>query len=313
MSGAQRVAVLKGGRSLERQVSLASGGRIEHALERLGHTAIGIDVGNDLVARLGEAAPDLVFVALHGRDGEDGTVQELLDVLGLPYTGPRPAACSMAWDKVLAKHLMRDAGIPTPDFLVLSETTLKEMGAAKALGTIGERLAFPVVVKPARGGSSLGVRFAASPDEVPAALIAALSYDDTVLLERHVAGRELAVSVLDGEALPIVEAVPHDEDFYDFEARYTIGRSTFHCPAELDAAVQEQATAIAVGVFELLGLQGCARVDLLLEASTGALHVLEANAIPGMTETSLTPQAAEAAGIGFDALVERLLNLAPRP
>jgi D-alanine-D-alanine ligase len=312
MRAPQRVAVLKGGRSLERQVSLSSGARVEHALERLGHTAIGIDVGHDLVGRLGEAAPDVVFVALHGRDGEDGTVQELLDVLGLPYTGPRPAACSMAWDKVLAKHLMRDAGIPTPDFLVFSETTFKEMGAAQTLGGIGDRLAFPVVVKPARGGSSLGVRFAASPGEVPGALIAALSYDDTVLLERHVAGRELAVSVLGGEALPIVEAIPHDEDFYDFEARYTIGRSTFHCPAQLDSAVQEQATSIAVQVFELLGLEGCARVDLLLESPSGALHVLEANAIPGMTETSLTPQAAEAAGIGFDALVERLLALAVR-
>ena len=311
MSDARRVAVLKGGRSLERQVSLASGTRVEHALERLGHVAIGIDVGPGLVRSLHEAEPDAVFIALHGRDGEDGTVQELLEALGLPYTGPRPAGCAFARDKVLAKHLMLGAGIPTPAFLVFSDTTLKEMGAADALPGIGERLHFPVVVKPACGGSALGVRFAAAPEEVPGALLAALSYDDKVLVERYVHGRELAVSVLGGEALPIVEAVPHDEDFYDFEARYTIGRTSFHCPAELTAEQTAQTLELAVRVAELLGLTaGCARVDLLLEDGTGALQVLEANAIPGMTETSLTPQAAEAAGIGFDALVARVLDLA---
>ncbi|HVP02941.1 MAG TPA: D-alanine--D-alanine ligase [Solirubrobacteraceae bacterium] len=311
MSPPRTIAVLKGGRSLERQVSLASGGRVEHALERLGHAVAGIDVGPDLVTRLRDARPDAVFIALHGRDGEDGTVQELLEALGLPYTGPRPAGCAFARDKVLAKHLMLGAGIPTPDFLVFSDTTLKEMGAADALPGIGERLDFPVVVKPARSGSALGVRFAASPEEVPAALLAALSYDDKVLVERYVHGRELAVSVLGGEALPVVEAVPHDEDFYDFEARYTIGRTSFHCPAELGDEQTARALELAVRVAQLLGLtDGSPRVDLLLEEGSGALHVLEANAIPGMTETSLTPQAAEAAGIGFDELIARVLERA---
>ena len=306
-----RVAVLKGGRSLERQVSLRSGARVEEALARLGHEVHSIDVGHQLVADLRRADPELVMVALHGRDGEDGTVQELLEALALPYTGPRPAACAFSSDKVLAKHLMRDAGIATPDFLVFSETTFKEMGAGEALGGIGGRLAFPCVVKPARGGSALGVRFAASPEEVPGALIAAMSYDSKVLVERHVRGRELAISVLGGEALPIVEAIPHDEDFYDFEARYTIGRTSFSCPAQLEPALAREASEIAVRVFELLGLQGCARIDLLLDQNSGELQVLEANAIPGMTETSLLPQAADAAGIGFDALVARLLELAP--
>jgi D-alanine-D-alanine ligase len=311
MSGARRIAVLKGGRSLERQVSLVSGGRVEDALQRLGHEATGIDVGHDLVERLREVAPDAVFVALHGQGGEDGAVQELLEALGIPYTGPPPAACAISRDKAIAKHLLRDAGIATPDFLVLSEATFKELGAAAALVDVGERLGFPLVVKPARGGSALGVRFAAGPDELPAALVAAFSYDDKVVFERHVTGRELAISVLGGEALPIVEAVPHESDVYDFEARYTIGRTTFHCPASLDDELAREVGAVAVRVCELLGLSACARVDALLDAD-GTPWVIEANAIPGMTETSLLPQAAEAAGIGFDALVGRVLSLARR-
>ncbi len=311
MTGGRRVAVLKGGRSLERQVSLVSGGRVEDALSRLGHDATGIDVGHDLVQRLREVDPDVVFVALHGQGGEDGAVQELLEALGIPYTGPPPAACAISRDKAIAKHLLRDAGIATPDFLVLSETTFKELGAAAALADVGERLGFPLVVKPARGGSAMGVRFAASTDELPAALVAAFSYDDKVVFEKHVQGRELAISVLGGEALPIVEAEPHESDLYDFEARYTIGRTTFHCPAQLSDAAAHEASAVAVRTCELLGLTACARVDLLLDEA-GTAWVIEANAIPGMTETSLLPQAGEACGIGFDALVERILQLAHR-
>jgi D-alanine-D-alanine ligase len=306
-----RVAVLKGGRSLERQVSLRSGARVQDALERLGHGVVAIDVGPDLVARLRETRPDVAFVALHGRDGEDGTVQELLEVLGIPYTASGVSACMRCADKVLAKHAMRDAGLPTPDFYAFTETAFKELGAADALEAIEERLEFPIVVKPSNQGSALGIRFARSAADVPAALIAAFSYGEKVLLERHVHGRELAVSVLGEEALPIVEAVPREEDFYDFAARYTIGRTTFVCPAELDDDVTARAQELALAVFRLLGCRGFARVDILLEESTGELQVLEANAIPGLTETSLLPQAAEAAGIGFDELIGRIVELAP--
>src|SRR5947209_8345967 len=224
-----RVAVLKGGRSLERQVSLKSGARVQDALERLGEQVVAIDVGGDLVERLQSDRPELAFVALHGRDGEDGTIQELLDAVGIPYTGSGVSACIRAADKVLAKHAMRDAGIPTPDFFAFNETAFKELGAAGALPAIEQRLQFPIVVKPAGQGSALGIKFARTAADVPAALVAAFSYDRKVLLERHVAGRDLAVSILDedGEAraLPIVEAVPKPEDFYDFEARYEIGRT----------------------------------------------------------------------------------------
>jgi D-alanine-D-alanine ligase len=305
-----RVAVLKGGRSLERQVSLKSGARVQDALERLGHDVIGIDVGHDLVARLRKAAPEVAFVALHGRDGEDGTVQELLEALGIRYTGSGVSACIRCADKVLAKHHMLDAGIPTPDFFAFNETAFKELGAADALPAIEQRLRFPIVVKPSGQGSALGIKFAAAPKDVPGALVAAFSYGDKVLLEQHVDGRDLAVSILDGEALPVVEAVPREEDFYDFEARYEIGRTEFVCPAELPDEVTARAQEIALDVWRVLGCRGFARVDLMLGAQTGELTVLEANTIPGMTETSLMPQAAEAAGIGFDALIERIVALA---
>jgi D-alanine-D-alanine ligase len=304
-----RVAVLKGGRSLERQVSLKSGARVEDALERLGHDVIAIDVGHDLVARLRESAPDAAFVCLHGRDGEDGTVQELLEIVGIPYTGSGVSACMRCADKVVAKHAMRDAGLPTPDFFAFSETAFKELGAADTLPAIEERLGFPVVVKPADQGSALGIRFAADAAAVPAALVAAFSYSRKVLLERAITSppaRELAVSILGGEALPIVEAIPVGEDFYDFEARYEIGRTEFVCPADLGDEVTARVSRLALDVHRLLGCRGLSRVDLMLDAG-GEAWVLEANTVPGMTETSLLPQAADAAGIDFDELVGRIL------
>ena len=309
-----RIAVLKGGRSLERQVSLKSGARVEDALERLGHSIVRVDVGADLVDRLTADRPDLAFVALHGRDGEDGTVQELLEVMGIPHTGSGVSACIRAADKVLAKHAMRDVGIPTPAFYAFSETAFRELGAAQALPAIEERLQFPIVVKPAGQGSALGIKFARTPSDVPGALIAAFSYDRKVLLERYVAGRDLAVSIIDESgaprALPIVEAVPEQEDFYDFESRYEIGRTRFVCPAALDEAIEARASAIALEVYALLGLSGFARVDMMLESDSDELFVLEADSIPGLTETSLLPQAADAAGIGFDELIGRIVEAA---
>src|SRR5437763_10580897 len=263
-----RIAVLKGGRSLERQVSLKSGARVEDALEGLGHEVLPIDVGADLVERLTADRPDLAFVALHGRDGEDGTVQELLEVMGIPHTGSGVSACIRTADKVLAKHAMRDVAIPTPDFYAFSETAFRELGAAGALPAIEQRLQFPIVVKPAGQGSALGIKFARTAADVPSALVAAFSYDRKVLLERHIPGRDLAVSIVEQArlpmTLPIVEAVPNEEDFYDFESRYEIGRTTFVCPAQLPEGVAERASALALEVFALLGCSGFARVALLL-------------------------------------------------
>ncbi len=308
-----RVAVLAGGSSFERQVSLRSGARVEDALERLGHEVIAIDAGQDLIRRLRDERPDAAFVAMHGRDGEDGTIQELLEILGLPYTGSGVPACVRAMDKVLTKHLLDEHDVPTPEFFAFNQTAFRELGAADALPAIEERLAFPIVVKPSSQGSALGIKFARTAADVPAALVAAFSYDAKVLLERHIDGRDLAVSVLDGEdgpeALPVVEAVPVGGGDYDFQARYEIGRTEFICPADLPEGGTERAQELALQTYELLGCFGFGRVDLMLDAA-GDLYVLEANPIPGLTETSLLPQAAEAAGIGFDDLVDRILQSA---
>jgi D-alanine-D-alanine ligase len=306
-----RVAVLKGGRSLERGVSLRSGARVEDALERLGHEVVSIDAGGDLVKRLTAGQPEVAFIAMHGLGGEDGTVQELLEILGIPFTGPGIAACARCMDKVLAKHELRDAGVSTPDWFAFNETAFRELGAADALSRLEERLGFPLVVKPSRGGSALGVKFAASWFEVPEALVSAFSYDSRVLLERFVEGRELAVSVLGGEPLPVVEAVPVGGDRYDFEARYEIGRTDFICPAELGEEDTAAVKVAALGAYKALGCSGFSRVDLILGAD--GPQVLEVNAIPGLTDTSLLPQSAEAAGMTFEELVERILELALEP
>ncbi|HET9185423.1 MAG TPA: D-alanine--D-alanine ligase [Solirubrobacterales bacterium] len=306
-----KVAVLKGGRSLERGVSLRSAARVEDALERLGHEVVAIDVGADLVERLLADPPDVAFVAMHGEGGEDGTVQELLEILGIPFTGPSAAACARCMDKVLAKRAIEETGLPTPPWFAFSQTAFRELGAADALGRLEQTIGFPLVVKPSRGGSSLGVRFAAAAAEVPQALVSAFSYDDRVLLERFVDGRELAVSVLGDEALPVVEAILLEGDRYDFEARYEIGRTRFVCPADLGPEEERAVTEAALGTYRALGCTGFARIDLIL--SPDGPFLLEANAIPGLTDTSLLPQAAEAAGLTFEQLVARILDLALHP
>ena len=307
-----KIAVLKGGRSLERGVSLRSGARVEDALDRLGHEVVALDAGADLVKRLRDERPDVAFVALHGVGGEDGTTQELLEILGIPFTGPGAGACARCIDKVAAKAAMRAAAIPTPDSFAFTQTAFSELGAADALAELRGALGFPLVVKPNRGGSSLGIKFAADPAEVPGAFVAAFSYDDRVLTERFVEGRELAVSVLGEEALPVVEAIPVNlGDRYDFEARYEIGRTRFVCPAELDPDEGAAVTEAALATYRALGCTGFARVDLILAAD--GPWVLEANAIPGLTDTSLLPQAAEAAGMTFETLVERIIDLALSP
>ena len=300
--------MLKGGRSLERGVSLRSGARVEDALERLGHETLALEADGEMVKRLAAERPDVAFVAMHGPGGEDGTAQELLEILGIPFTGPGVAACGRCMDKVLAKHAFRAAGVPTPDWFAFNETAFRELGAADALGGLEERLGFPLVVKPSRGGSSLGIKFAENWFDVPEALVSAFSYDDRVLLERFVDGRELAVSVLGDKPLPVVEAIPQAGDRYDFEARYEIGRTSFACPAELDTEETVAVTDAALGAYAALGCSGFSRVDLILDGD--GPQVLEVNAIPGLTDTSLLPQAAEAAGMTFEDLVAKILELA---
>jgi D-alanine-D-alanine ligase len=325
MSGQpKKVAVLKGGGSLERTVSLRSGARAQSALRQLGHEVVAIDVGADLAEQLLQVQPDAAFVALHGSDGEDGTVQGLLEAIGVPYTGSGPAACMRCTDKALAKYLMREAHIPTPEFAAFKESAIKDLGVAAALPGLERSIGFPMVAKPASQGSALGVKFACSAQELPGAIVGALSYDRKVVIERYVKGRDLAVSVLDATdgspradgpggtpvALPVVEAIPREEEFYNYESRYEIGMTTFVCPAELGDGVAERAQELALETYRLLGCHGVARVDLMLEEETGELTVLETNVVPGLTETSLLPLAADAAEIWLDLLVQRILDSA---
>jgi D-alanine-D-alanine ligase len=320
MSDVKRVAVLKGGWALERTVSLRSGARVQSVLRGLGHEVVAIDVGPEMLAQVIDAKPDVAFIALHGGDGEDGTVQGLLEAIGIPYTGSGPAACMRCTDKALAKHLMREAGIPTPDWSAFKESAVKELGVVAALPYIERRLGFPMVAKPARQGSALGVKFAHSSEELPPAIVGALSYDRKVVLERYIKGRDLAVSVLDAEigsppaaepiALPVIEAIPRETEFYNYESRYEIGMTTFVCPAELPDGVTARAQELALETYKLLGCHGVARVDLMLEEETGELQVLETNVIPGLTETSLLPMEADAAEIWLDLLVQRILDSA---
>ncbi len=312
--GVKKIAVLKGGGSLERTVSLRSGARAQSALRQLGHEVTAIDVGPELVSQLLELRPDAAFIALHGSDGEDGTVQGLLETIGVPYTGSGPGACMRCTDKSLAKYLMREAGIPTPEFAAFKESAIKDLGVAAALPGLEQSIGFPLVAKPASQGSAFGVKFARSAEELPGAIVGALSYDRAVVIERYVRGRDLAVSVLDSEApdeapvaLPVVEAIPREEEFYNYESRYEIGMTTFVCPAELPDAVTERAQELALATYALLGCHGVARVDLMLEEETGELTVLETNVVPGLTETSLLPLAADAAEIWLDLLVGRIL------
>jgi len=309
-----KVALLEGGRSLERGVSLRSSARVRDALTRLGHETVLLDANQQLIGTLKSERPDVAFIALHGREGEDGTVQQILELLGIPYTGSGPEACSKTVDKSLAKSVLRASGLPTPASISLHGSAVRELGAAQAIDEIGATLGWPLVVKPAKGGSALGLRLAANAAAAPAALLAALSYDDSVLIEQWVDGRDLAITVVQTDsaegayALPVVEAVPVG-DSYDFEARYEIGATRFECPANLQQGIAERAQQLAVETFTRIGCSGVARVDMLLSDS-GELTILEVEPVPGMTQTSLVPLAAEAAGIEFDSLVKLMLELA---
>ena len=309
-----RVAVLKGGRSLERQVSLRSGARVEDALHRLGHEVVPIDVGADLVDRLRAVRPDVAFVALHGRGGEDGTVQELLELVGVPYTASGPSACIRCMDKVLAKHALQDAGLPTPEFYAFSQAAFEELGAGRALPAIEERLDFPIVVKPA--GPGLGAR-----DQVRATRRGRGRRDRRRLLLRHEgAARALRRGarprgVGDRRAERAGGAAgrrggPERGGLLRLRGPLRDRAHDVHVPGRHRGDATARAQELALAAYTTLGCAGFARVDLMLEEATGELFLLEANAIPGLTDTSLLPLAAEAAGVPFDDLIARIVELA---
>jgi len=303
-----RVAVLSGGVSLERDVSLRSGSRVADALRDAGHDVMLHDVGPDLVTVLEESAPDVVFLALHGSAGEDGTVQSILEILGLPYTGPDPLASALAWNKPIAQGLYRKAGITVPRNVALTQQAFRELGAAAAVSRIADALGPRVVVKPATGGSSLGLSIIDDLARLPQGIVGAFSYAAGVLLEEFIEGTEVAVSLLDGTPLPPVEIVPK-EGAYDFAARYTAGATDFHVPARLDDVVLDRCRDVATQAAAAIGARHVLRADMIVRPD-GTPVLLEVDTCPGLTETSLLPLAAQADGLSFGALCERLLSVA---
>jgi D-alanine-D-alanine ligase len=307
-----RLAVLHGGTSMERDVSFVTGRRIQHALERLGHEVHPLDIESSTTETLIELAPDAVFIALHGPGGEDGTVQALLETLDIPYTGSGPLSSIRCMDKDYAKRALRAAGIQTPSFRTFLRRAMNDMGAAAALGVAADSLGYPLVVKPAREGSSFGLTRVEKADDLLDALYEAFGYDAKILLERWVEGTEISAPILEpaGEkprVLGLVEIRPRD-GAYNFEAKYTPGATDFAIPPEIppEAAARVEETALAT--YEALGCTSYARVDMILEE--GIPQVLDVKTIPGFTETSTFPLAAEAAGIGFEDLVETILDAA---
>jgi D-alanine-D-alanine ligase len=303
------VLVLAGGLSYEREVSLRSGRRVLDALRSAGLDAELRDADVALLPSLVADPPDAVVIALHGATGEDGSLRGVLDLFDVPYVGPDAQSARLAWDKPSAKAMLREHGIPTPDWVALPHDRFSELGALAVLDRIVERLGLPLMVKPGQGGSGLGAAVVRDAAELPAAMVGCFAYDSTALVEQFVAGMDVAVSVVDlgdgAQALPPVEIVPRD-GVYDYAARYTAGRTTWHTPARLGPEAIARLSRTALAAHAALGLRDLSRVDLIVDAE-GAPHVLEVNVSPGMTETSLLPMAVQAAGLDFGKLLATLV------
>jgi D-alanine-D-alanine ligase len=303
----RKIGVLFGGLSAERDVSIRSGEAILGALDERGHDVCPIFVDRDLDLVLRQSRIDVAFLALHGRYGEDGCVQGLLELLGVPYTGSGVLASALAMNKAKAKEVFRWRNLPTAPGYVI-DASGGPGGDEAGEGDLAERhgaFGFPVVVKPAGEGSSLGVRLVRDELELESAVEQALRYDDTVLVERFVEGKEISVGVLDGKPLGALEIVPR-RGIYDFQSKYTAGRSDYHLPARLSPERYRSALRLAALAYEALRCEGAARVDLIV-SERGNEVILEVNTLPGMTPTSLLPRIARGSGLPYGDLVEHIL------
>jgi D-alanine-D-alanine ligase len=281
------------------------------ALRTRGHVAEVLDPSDTpLVEHLASFSPDVCYVALHGKDGEDGTVQRVLDLLDVPYTGSRPFACEVAFDKLLAKERLRAAGVPTPDWAAVEAAALRDLSVGGALlHRVVERVGLPAVVKPSRAGSAMGISFVEREAALPPAVMSGLSFSDGIVVERRIAGTEVAVGFVQGiDEFPLVEVVPKS-GIFDYAARYTAGATEYHVPARLSPETTEACRDVAGRAFEALGVRDIGRADVLVDGQ-GTCWVVDVNVSPGMTDTSLLPMAAEASGIGFAELCERIVTVA---
>ncbi|NLW44160.1 MAG: D-alanine--D-alanine ligase [Syntrophomonadaceae bacterium] len=305
-----RIAVLMGGKSREREVSLRSGKAVTEALLRKGYDAIPVDAAEDVTAKLKEIKPDLAFIALHGRYGEDGTIQGLLEVMELPYTGSGVACSAICMDKVLTKKLLIYEGIPTAPFTVIDREDYYQNSGA-VLEKITNDLGLPVVVKPATQGSSIGTSIIREEKALDGAVAEALSMSEQAVAEKFIDGVEITASVLGNNepvVLPLIEIVPA-QGFYDYEAKYTPGGSAHIIPARISDQAAEKVNSIARRIYRSFNCRGFSRIDFLIDSSEQP-WVLEVNTIPGMTDLSLFPDAAGHYGMGYDDLVEEIVKLA---
>ena len=302
------VLILAGGLSPEREVSLRSGARLRDALREAGVDADTADADSGLIPAVIADPPSAVYPAIHGASGEDGSIQEVLTLLGVPYVGALPDACRFAFDKPVAKAIARAAGLATPASVTLPKETFHDLGAGTVLDRIVATLGLPLFVKPARGGSALGATLVGTAEDLPGAMISCFAYGNTALIERCVLGTEVAVGVIDlgsgPEALPPVEICPVTGG-YDYAARYTPGQTEFHVPARLTPIESKAATEAAITAHRVLGLRDVSRTDLIV--SNGAAFFLEVNVAPGLTETSTLPMALEAAGRSLGTVCRDLL------
>jgi D-alanine-D-alanine ligase len=344
-----KITVLMGGTSAERDVSLASGVRVAEALRSLGHEVLSVDTAHGILSAADEQAmlggkivktippdvqalvrlnaqlpstlrslpeTDVVFLALHGGQGEDGTLQALLDLTGVPYTGSGHLASALAMDKDLSKHLFRAADVPTAGWLMAPREGLgtgdwgldEQRGPRSFAGHVQQELGLPVVVKPSKQGSTVGLSVVKDIALLDAAIEEAFKYDDEVMVEQFIPGRELTVGILGDEALPVGEIIPVHE-IYDYECKYTAGMAREIFPADLTEEETRTVQELARRAFRALKLRGYARIDFRMSPD-GVFYCLEANTLPGMTALSLIPQAAVAAGLSFPELCERIVQLA---
>jgi D-alanine-D-alanine ligase len=302
-----RVGVLMGGPSSERQISLKSGKAIYEALRQAGLDVVAVDITTDNRQEneklINSVKINCAFLALHGSFGEDGRIQAILEGIGLPYTGSGVSASKLAMDKVVSRRIFESSGLAVPRYRLIHK------GAAPAdIRKAAEEFALPWVVKPATQGSSIGLSILYEDSGLDKAVKLALGFDQTVIIEEYIKGRELTVGILEEEALPVIEIIP-SKKFFDYEAKYSSGLTEYVVPAKLDEALAEKAKSSALRAHKLLGCFGCSRVDIIL-SQTNVPYVLEVNTIPGFTATSLLPKAAGSRGIDFTQLCLRLLKLA---
>lgn len=292
------VAVLMGGNSAERDISLKTGRNVLAALQRSGVNAVGIDVGADITDQLRKQPIERAFIALHGKGGEDGTIQGMLEMLEIPYTGSGVMASALTLNKVITKTIWSAYNIPTPDYRVIDQQTQPQ--------TLVDELGLPLCIKPIADGSTLGVTKVKSVEDIPQAIELASQFNGGVMAERWIQGRELTIGILDGQALPILEIITKRE-FYDYQAKYESDDNQYIVPDDFSPELVNLLQGLAVKAFKITGCSGWGRVDILLDQEN-LPWLIDLNTIPGMTEHSLVPKAAQHIGLSFDDVVMKILN-----